>query len=109
MAKKKADAKTAAVEPEPEDFRPRLSNHPRAQRQIREAKAWAGIVGFVLIGLLSLQSGQPLFDAGIRALVAGVGCYMAGWAMAVLIWRHLARAEVQIAEQRIAAEQAAAQ
>lgn len=102
-------AKKAPKKPEPagEDLRPRLSRHPRAQRQIREAKAWAGMVGFVLVGLLSMQTGLPLFDAGVRALVAGIGCYMIGWAMAVTVWRHLARAEVEIAEQRIAAEQAA--
>ena len=109
MAKKKPDPRKAPQTTEPEDLRPRLSKHPRAQRQIREAKAWAGIAGFVLVGLLSMQAGQPLFDAGIRALIAGVGCYMAGWAIAVLLWRQLARAEVDLAEQRIAAEQAAAQ
>jgi protein-S-isoprenylcysteine O-methyltransferase Ste14 len=105
MASKK-DKKNAAPAPA-DDLRPRLSQHPRAQRQIREAKAWAGIIGFVLVGLLSLQSGQPVFDAGIRALIAGVGCYVAGWALAVTIWRHLARAEVDLARQRITAEQAA--
>jgi hypothetical protein len=47
-----------------EDLRPRLSAHPRARRQIREAKAWAGIVAFVLTALLSLQANLPLFDAG---------------------------------------------
>ena len=103
-AKKKRAAAEAAAAP---DLRPRLSAHPRAQRQIREAKAWAGLVGFVLVALLSLQAGQPLFDAGVRALFAGLGCYVAGWALAVSVWRHLARAEVQVVEQRIAAEQAA--
>ena len=108
MASKKAPKKAAApAEPAKEDLRPRLSRHPRAQRQIREVKAWAGIVGFVLVGLLSISSNQPLFDAGLRALVAGIGCYMAAWAMAVMIWRHVARAEVDLVEQRIAAEQAA--
>ena len=103
-ATKKTPAKRAPV-PEPEDLRPRLTAHPRAQRQIREAKAWAGIAGFLLIGLLSLSANLPLFDAGVRALVAGVACYMAGWAVAVTVWRHVARAEVGLAEQRIAAEQ----
>ena len=78
----------------------RLSAHPRAQRQIRDAKAWAGIVGFVLVFLLSLQASQPLFDAGLRALVAGLVCYVLGWALAVAVWRHVARAEVMVAKQR---------
>ncbi len=103
MASKKRSAEAA-----PPDLRPRLSAHPRARRQIREAKAWAGLVGFVLVALLSLQAGQPLFDAGVRALLAGLACYVAGWALAVTVWRHLARAEVQVAEQRFsgAADQA---
>ena len=86
------------------DLRPRLSAHPRARRQIREAKAWAGLVGSVLVALLSLQAGVPLFDAGMRALLCGLGCYVAGWALAVIVWSHVARAEVQLAEQRLTAE-----
>jgi len=88
--------------PAPPDLRPRLSAHPRATRQIREAKAWAGLVGFVLVALLSMQAGLPLFDAGVRALLAGLACYVAGWALAVTVWRQMARAEVRMAEQRLA-------
>lgn len=110
MAKKQpAPEQGAAAEPAGEDLLPRLSRHPRARRQIREAKAWAGIAGFLLVGLLSLQAGQPLLDAGVRALVAGVACYVAGWAVAVTVWSHLARAEVAVAEQRVAAQQATRQ
>jgi len=104
-----ASKQRSADAPAPTDLRPRLSAHPRAQRQIREAKAWAGLVGFVLVALLSVQAGQPLFDAGVRALFAGLGCYVAGWALAVTVWRHLARAEVQLAEQRLAAAASADQ
>ena len=89
-----------------EDLRPRLSAHPRARRQIREAKAWAGIVAFVLTALLSLQANLPLFDAGLRALLAGIVCYVIGWAVAVAVWRHLARAEVMLAEQRLVEQRA---
>ena len=102
MAKKTAKtakAKKGAQAPAA-DARPRLSQHPRARRQIREAKAWAGLAGFVLVLILSLEGGSLLFDAGLRALVAGAGCYVVGWALAVLVWRHLARAEVLVAEQR---------
>jgi protein-S-isoprenylcysteine O-methyltransferase Ste14 len=106
-SKKKTAAKKDAAEAAGDDLRPRLSKHPRAQRQIREAKGWAGMAGFVLVALLSLQADLPLFDAGIRALIAGIGCYMIGWGIAVAIWRHVAQAEIVIAEQRLEAEQAA--
>ena len=89
--------------PAGEDLRPHLSAHPRAQHQIREAKSWGGVVGFVLVALLSLQAGVTPFDAGVRALLAGIACYVVGWAIAVAVWRHLARAEVVLAEQRLAA------
>lgn len=94
----KGTQRTAAAPPD--DARPRLSAHPRARRQIREAKAWAGLIGFSLVLLLSLQGGSLLFEAGVRALAAGAGCYLAGWTLAVIVWRHVARAEVSLAEQR---------
>jgi len=101
--KKAAAAAPAAPEARP-DGRPRLSAHPRARRQIREAKAWAGLVGFVLVALLSLQGGTPLFDTGVRALIAGAACYVVGWALALAVWRHVARAEVKLFEQRLLEE-----
>ena len=108
MAKKQTASAKGAARPAGEDLRPRLSRHPRARRQIAQAKAWAGIVGFVLVGWLSLQADQPLFEAGVRALAAGIGCYVVGWAVAVTVWTHLARAEVAVAEQRIVAERSSA-
>ena len=84
----------------PADARPRLSAHPRARRQIREAKAWSGLVGFLLVLVLSRAGGALPFDAGLRALAAGAGCYVAGWFLAVMVWSHIARAEVLVAEQR---------
>jgi hypothetical protein len=99
-SKKHKSAKGKAPAAAPGDARPRLSQHPRARRQIREAKAWSGLAGFVLVLFLSLEGGSLLFDAGLRALAAGAGCYLAGWALAVLVWSHLARAEVLVAEQR---------
>lgn len=90
----------------PADARPRLSGHPRARRQIREAKAWSALAGFVLVLVLSLQGGSLLFEAGVRALGAGAGCYVAGWALAVLVWRHIARAEVLAAERDFRERQA---
>ncbi len=100
MAGKKAKAQ--ATPAPPADTRPRLSQHPRARRQIREAKAWSGLAGFLLVLFLSLEGGALLFDAGVRALAAGAGCYVVGWGLAVLVWRHIARAEVLVAEREFA-------
>ena len=90
----------------PPDRRPRLSAHPRARRQIREAKAWSGLVGFTLVLVLSIEGGSLLFEAGLRALIAGAACYVAGWMLAVLVWSHVARAEVLVAEERFRSEAA---
>ena len=103
--KGKGKAKGKKAAPAPADGRPRLSGHPRAQRQIREAKAWSALAGFALVLVLSLQGGSLLFEAGVRALAAGAGCYVAGWALAVLVWSHVARAEVLAAEQRFREQQ----
>ncbi len=99
-AKAKAKGKQSKKQASPPDARPRLSAHPKASRQIREAKAWSGIAGFLLVLILSLEGGALPFDAGLRALAAGAGCYVAGWALAVIVWTHLARAEVLVAEER---------
>jgi hypothetical protein len=77
----------------------RLSDHPRARRQIEVARGWAGLVAFALAGWLSYRAGVPAFEAGIRALVAGVVGYVAVWALTVAVWRHLAVAELEAARQ----------
>lgn len=77
----------------------RLSDHPRASRQIELARGWGGVGAFAFVGLLSLQAGVPLPSAGFRALLAGVVGYCAGWAIAVTVWRHLAVAEADAARE----------
>ena len=59
---------------------------PRAA--VARAKGWGGLVGFVLGGYLSLPT-NTLAAAGVRALMAGVVCYVAAWAGAVFLWRRL--------------------
>ena len=95
MAKKSQKTGAASA-----DKRPRLSGHPRARRHIRQAKAWGGLVGFVLVGVLSLQAGSPPADALGRALVGGIAVYLAAWVLAVVVWTQLARGELIVAEQR---------
>jgi hypothetical protein len=85
----------------------RLCDHPRASRQIELARGWGGIGCFAFVALLCLNANLPLSTAGFRALLAGVVGYMAGWALAVLVWRHLAVAEAGAARASAEARRAA--
>jgi hypothetical protein len=76
-----------------EDVAIRLSDHPRALRQIEQARGWGGIGCFALVALLGLASGVPPATIGLRALIAGVVGYIVCWFLAVMVWRHLAVAE----------------
>lgn len=84
-----------------------VANHPRAGAQVARAKAWGGLGGFLLVGLLSMRAGVPTADALLRALLAGVVGYVAAWAAAVLVWRHLVVAELRAVRRHRAAEVAA--
>jgi hypothetical protein len=97
--KGKAEADAAAM--------PSVANHPRAGTQVARAKAWGGLGGFLLVALLSLRAGVPAPDALLRALAAGVVAYVATWAAAVLVWRHLVVAELRAVRSPRAAEAAA--
>lgn len=77
----------------------RLSDHPRATRQIELARGWGGVGCFAFVGLLSMQANLPLPSACFRALLAGVIGYCACWAIAVTVWRHLALAEADAARE----------
>jgi hypothetical protein len=83
-----------------------LAEHPRAARSVARAKAWGGLAGFLLGGYLSLPT-QTLAGAGLRALVAGVVCYVAVWAAAVFLWRRLLVAELHQAKHDLLAEELA--
>ncbi|HYB22453.1 MAG TPA: PilZ domain-containing protein [Solirubrobacteraceae bacterium] len=77
-----ADANAAAASG------PSVAAHPRAARHVARAKGWAGLLGFLVAGYLSLPT-NTLASAGLRALVAGVVCYLVAWAGAVFVWREL--------------------
>jgi len=83
-----------------------LAEHPRAVHSIARAKAWGGLSGFLLGGYLSLPT-QTFAGAGLRALAAGVVCYVAVWAAAVFLWRRLVVAELQGAQQELLAAELA--
>jgi hypothetical protein len=79
-----------------------LAAHPRAARRLAEAKAWGALGGFVLGGYLSLPT-HTLLAAGVRALAAGVVCWVVVWAVAVFLWRRLVVAELRHAEHELLA------
>lgn len=83
---KRADAATASDVPT-------VAGHPRAARSVARTKGWAGLIGFLLGGYLSLPT-NTLADAGLRALAAGAICYVAAWAAAVFAWRALISLEI---------------
>jgi hypothetical protein len=86
---------------------PSVANHPRAGAQVARAKAWGGLGGFLLVALLSWRAGAPMADTLLRALAAGVVGYVATWAGAILVWRHLVVAELRAVRSHRAAEAAA--
>ena len=98
--KAKAKGKKGKAEPAKSDW-PLVSvaEHPRATRSIRRAKAWAGLLGLVLVGVLSWRAGVTPFEVGVRALVAGILLYLVVWAASVSMWQrivlHEARTEAE--------------
>jgi hypothetical protein len=79
---------------------PSVAGHPRASRSVARAKSWGGLGGFLVGGYLSLPIGT-LAEAALRALVAGVVCYVAVWAGAVFVWRRLVILEIKAREQQL--------
>jgi uncharacterized membrane protein YccC len=73
----------------------RLSRHPKARRHIAMAKGWGGLGAFVLVLYLSAKAGVPTADAVLRGMLGGLIGYLAGWLIAVTVWRQLALAELE--------------
>lgn len=71
-----------------------VAQHPRIARYVETAKAWGGLVGFVLVALASAGAGAETFDVLWRALIGGVVAWMVVWAAAVQVGRALVQAEV---------------
>jgi hypothetical protein len=78
---------------------PSVAAHPRAALHVARAKGWGGLLGFLLGGYLSLPT-STLAAAALRALVAGVVCYLVAWAGAVFVWRQLVMLQVAGARSR---------
>jgi hypothetical protein len=79
---------------------PSVAAHPRAARAVATAKGWGGLIGFAAGGYFSLPT-HTLADAGLRALIAGLACYVAAWAGAVFVWRRLVVLEIKAREQHL--------
>jgi hypothetical protein len=77
-----------------------VANHPKAQHQINVLKSYAGLAAFGLAGYLAWKGGAEFTDVASRALLWGIGVYVAIWAMAVQVWRQVAIAEVRAAEKQ---------
>jgi hypothetical protein len=90
---------------QPDADGPSIAAHPRAARAVARAKSWGGLAGFVLAGYLSLPT-NTLAAAGLRALIAGVVCYVATWAGAVFLWRRLVMLELKAREHKLLAARA---
>jgi hypothetical protein len=101
---KKADKapKKGAGQDTPDAAGPSVAAHPRAARHVARAKGWGGLAGFALGGYMSLPT-STLAAAGLRALIAGVACYLAAWAGAVFVWRHLVMLQIAGARERLRA------
>jgi len=82
--------------------RPSVAAHPRAARAVARAKGWGALAGFLLGGYLSLPT-NTVAMAVVRALVAGLICYVAVWAGAVFIWRRLVMLEIKGRQQKLLA------
>jgi hypothetical protein len=83
---------------------PSVANHPRGGPQVKRARGWAGLVGFLLVALLSWRAHVPLPDTLLRALGGGIVAYLAIWACAVAVWRHFVLTELRVIRERRAAE-----
>jgi hypothetical protein len=101
---KKKQAAKGIVEP-PSGIR--VSAHPRAQRSIRRTRGWAGLIGFALVLMASLQAGVPDFESGVRALLGGIAFQLLAWAASVALWRRMIIAELELVRLRLEAEAAA--
>ena len=88
----------------PDERAPRLVDHPRAQRSIARAKACGGLVGLLLVLLLSLRAHLALEEALLRGLAGGATAYLATWCAAVVVWTQLARAELEDHHRRVLAQ-----
>ncbi len=101
VPKQPRKGKSKGAAPAADEGGPSVAAHPRAVRSIARVKGWAGLAGFFAAGYLSMPT-STLAGAGLRALIAGVACYVAAWGLAVFVWRRLVVIEIKAREQELA-------
>jgi hypothetical protein len=87
--KKKGQGAEGGAEPAPS-----VVAHPRARTSIRRWRARAGMLGLVLVTVLSLRAGVPAFDSVLRGLAGGMAAHFIAWIGGIIAWRHLVLAEL---------------
>lgn len=95
---------TGTTEPKPYT----IDDHPKARRSIETTRSWAALITCGLVALVSSQAGVTTFDALARGLVAGVIMFVLAWAVAVMVWREIVRAEIAQARETVRERRAAA-
>ena len=88
MAKKKGKKGGEPVET------PSVIAHPRARVSIRRWRGRAGLLGLVLVTVLSMRAGVPAFDSVMRGLAGGFVAHFVAWIVGIVAWRHLVLAEL---------------
>lgn len=83
-----------------DDAKPRITEHPVAARQVARARAWGGLIGFVVVFWLSHKAGLPFPESGFRAIVGGLVARVLAWAAVVMVWRQLIPAQIAAAQRR---------
>jgi hypothetical protein len=91
MAKQKKGKKGDGGEPVET---PSVIAHPRARISIRRWRGRAGLLGLVLVTVLSMRAGVPAFDSVMRGLAGGLVAHFVAWIVGIVAWRHLVLAEL---------------
>jgi hypothetical protein len=87
---------------------PSVAGHPRAARSIERLKAWGALAGFGAGFYESLPT-HTVASTMLRALLAGVGLYVAVWAGPLFFWRRMVMVEIKAREQELVKVARAAQ
>jgi hypothetical protein len=77
-----------------------VAEHPRARRSIRRTKAWAALLGFAIVGVVSHRAGVDPFEVGVRALGAGILLYVVVWMGSVALWQRIVLQEAKSEAER---------
>jgi hypothetical protein len=73
---------------------PSVIAHPRARISIRRWRGRAGMLGLILVTVLSMRAGVPEFDSVLRGLAGGMVSYFLAWIFGIVAWRHFVLAEL---------------